>query len=107
MKFHKTFALLLTISLMLGCASAIAPYQAVSEAKQAISRAEVYLDDNASEADKKDYQLAIGLLQDGEKALAAGKYQIATVLINTGKQHAQAILKRRQQQRADNILFRY
>lgn len=106
MKLNKTFALFLTISLLIGCASAVAPYQAVSEAKQAISRAAIDLNDNPSEADKKDYQLAVWLLQDGEKALAEGKYQIATVLINTGKQHAQAILKRRQQ-RNNNIQFRY
>lgn len=117
MKLNKTWVLSVSLGgamlILGGCTStASVPHQAMSEAKQAISHVKTYLSEQPTEthqadkADKEDYQFAIRLLQAGEEALNQGKHRTATVLINTSKKHAQAILRRRQQ-RTDNIKFRY
>lgn len=84
-------------------------YQALSDAKQALTSAKSVAKKTKSPEDQKELTLAKGILDDGETALNEGKYATATALFETSKKHSQAILKRQQPNATANgsIKFRY
>lgn len=107
----KSLALYLSLSvclsLLVSCATT-APYQAMSDAKQALISARDYLNEQTppSEADQYTYQLAEQTLQAAEKAINAKQYVKARTLIQQSQTHSQTLLIRRKQKNS-NIRFRY
>ncbi len=108
----KTVALYLSyaacLCLLLGCMTT-APYQAMSDAKQALAGAQAYLrqQNNPAAKDVQDYQQAESALNAAEQAMSRGQHSQARALIDQSRQHSQAILKRRQSPSKSNVQFRY
>lgn len=102
-------SLFICLCLLLGCASTTAPYQAMSEAKQALRGAHMHLGQQqpAQPIDTQDYQRAESALQAAEQALSNGQYDTANTLIQESKAYSQAILKRLRKAASNGIKFRY
>lgn len=109
----KTFALyrglLLCLCLLAGCATTTAPYQAMSDARQALAGAQTQLNTHpqATEKDKQDYQRAAQALAAAEAAINRGQHTEANRLIQQSQQYSQGILQRLRAPSNSSIKFRH
>lgn len=104
------YGFILSVSLLFACVSA--PYQSMSEAKQAFASAAHYLSQqpHINSLDQTDYHIAKISIEKAEIAIKQQQFNQADRLFKTGKQHSQAILKRRlpsKTKTSNNIKFRY
>lgn len=92
-------SLLLFLALSVGCATT-APYQAMSDAKQALVAAKSTMDKRktVSDSDKTNYYQAKQALTAAEAALNQGRHGQARQLIEQSQGYSQTILKRLREQ---------